>query len=183
MPKKSTQKKGDPTRCDPFAALRGNLGRGAGGVGRRTHFAAAQLRSDNCGQSVHEAAASCGAAATPPAPRPRRIQKGVGHHTGHRCARPWVWGATDSDRLPNSTEPAQTQVSSLTSESEKGKRRWGAPSWKAASAAATRPDVDRTSLHPGRAQRWPELDFPPLWTCREAQRVRRAGAPKDAHAS
>ena len=24
-PKKSTQKKGDPTVCDPFAALRGNL--------------------------------------------------------------------------------------------------------------------------------------------------------------
>ena len=97
---------------------------------------------------------------------------------GARC-----WVPQDSDRLPNSTEPAQTQVSSLTSESEKGKRRWGAPSWKAASAAATRPDVDRTSLHPGRAQRWPELDFPPLWTCREAQRVRRAVAPKDAHAS
>ena len=38
-PKKRTQKKGDPAGCDPFALLRGNLDRGAGEVGRRTHFA------------------------------------------------------------------------------------------------------------------------------------------------
>ena len=80
--------------CAPLAAtpqllLRGNLGRGMGGVGRRTHFAPLALRSDSCGQSDHEAAASYGAAATPPSPRPRRIQKGVEVHTGHRCARPW----------------------------------------------------------------------------------------------
>ena len=80
------------------------------------------------------------------------------------------------------TEPARSPPRRWL-QSQKEKRGWGKPTWEAAPAAATRPDVDRTSLHPGRAQRWPELDFPPLWTCREAQRVRRAGAPKDAHAS
>ena len=76
-PKKSTQKKGDPTSATPALSAGANLRRGYGGVGRRTHFAAAQRRSDNCGQSEHEAAASFGAAATPPEPRRRRSLKGL----------------------------------------------------------------------------------------------------------
>ena len=111
-PKESRQRKGDPAGCDPSALLRGNLVRGADGVGRRTHFAAAQLRSDNCGQLEHEARASFGARATPPAPRPRRIQKGVEVHTGHRCARPSVLGATGCDAIGWRTRRHLTRLNS-----------------------------------------------------------------------
>ena len=74
-----------PRKSGPSAAmarvavqrpLRLRLRRGSGGVGRRTHFAALQRRSDNRGQSEHEAAACCAAAATPPEPRRRRSLKG-----------------------------------------------------------------------------------------------------------
>ena len=54
------------------------------------------------------------------------------------------------------------------------KRRWGEPRWKAAAVTGICLDVARKPLHPGRAQRWPVSDFPPLWTCREAQGVGRA---------
>ncbi len=87
--KKRRQKKCALLAATPQLMLRGNLCRGMDGVGRRTHFAPLALRSDSCGQSDHEAAASYGAAATPPSPRPRRIQKGVEVHTGHCFARPW----------------------------------------------------------------------------------------------
>ena len=69
-------KKGDPTSATPLLRSGANLRRGSDGVGRRTHFAALQLRSDNRGQSVHEATASFGAVATPPEPRRRRSLKG-----------------------------------------------------------------------------------------------------------
>ena len=64
-----------PTACGPCGA---HLRRGACGVRRITHYAAAQLRSDKCGESDHEAGVSCGTPATPQAPRRRRSQKGVG---------------------------------------------------------------------------------------------------------
>ena len=64
-----------PRRLRP---LRGNLRRGACGVRRITHYAAAQLRSDKCGESDHEAGVSFGTPATPQAPRRRRSQKGWG---------------------------------------------------------------------------------------------------------
>ena len=80
--KKRRQKKCAPLAATPQLSLRGNLGRGMGGVGRRTHFALSALRSDSCGQSVNEALALCGANATPPSPRPRRIQKGGGSPYG-----------------------------------------------------------------------------------------------------
>ena len=67
-PKKSTQKKGDPAVCDPFAVRRGNLRRGACGVRRGTHCAATQLRSDNHGESEYEACAL--RRACPPRKRP-----------------------------------------------------------------------------------------------------------------
>ena len=69
-PKKSTQKKGDPAVCDPFGA---NLRRGVCGVRRITHFAAAQLRSNNHGESVDEACAlrrACHPANAPPQAQP-----------------------------------------------------------------------------------------------------------------
>jgi hypothetical protein len=62
-----------PTVCGPCGA---NLRRGACGVRRITHYAAAQLRSDKCGESVYEAGVSFGTPATPQAPRRRRSQKG-----------------------------------------------------------------------------------------------------------
>ena len=49
------------------------------------------LRSNNCGESVHEARVSFGTRATPRPARPRRFQKGTREsdiHTGHRCTRP-----------------------------------------------------------------------------------------------
>ena len=54
---RKSPKKGRPPVCDPFAALRGDLRRGGCGVRRRTHCAAVQLRSDNCGELDHEACA------------------------------------------------------------------------------------------------------------------------------
>jgi hypothetical protein len=63
-PKKSKQKKGDPAvrvpplRCGQPAML-------VRGVRRVTHCAAAQLRSDKRGESVHAAGVSCGTPATP----------------------------------------------------------------------------------------------------------------------
>ena len=55
-------------------------------VRRGTHFAAAQLRSDNPGEPDNKACVSCGTHATPHPARPgayRREPK----KTGHRCAR------------------------------------------------------------------------------------------------
>ena len=86
-PKKSRQKKGDPKSATPPLRCGANLRRGAGGVRCGTHCAPAALRSDNRSESDHEAVASCGATATPPAPRRRRSPRGK-DGTGHRCARP-----------------------------------------------------------------------------------------------
>ena len=54
---RKSPKKGRPPVCDPCASLRGHLRRGGCGVRRRTHCAAVQLRSDNCGELDHEACA------------------------------------------------------------------------------------------------------------------------------
>src|SRR3989344_1400608 len=56
-PKKSTQKKGAPQSATPSLCEGANLRRGGCGVRRGTRFAAAQRRSDNHGESVHEACA------------------------------------------------------------------------------------------------------------------------------
>ena len=66
-----------PTSATPALRSGANLRRASDGVGRRTHCALAALRSDSCGQPEHEAAASFGAAATPPDARRRRSLKGV----------------------------------------------------------------------------------------------------------
>ena len=54
---RKSPKKGRPPVCDPFAVRRGDLRRDGCGVRRRTHCAALQLRSDNCGESDNEACA------------------------------------------------------------------------------------------------------------------------------
>ena len=86
-PKKSRQKKGDPTFRIPFAALRGNLRCSRAGCRRRTRFAAAQRRSNNCGESDHEAWTSFGVHAHPARCASQHGQRGEGSQTGHRCAR------------------------------------------------------------------------------------------------
>ncbi len=53
--KRKSPKKRRPPVCDPFAALRGKLRRGRCGVRRRTHCAPLALRSNNSGESEHEA--------------------------------------------------------------------------------------------------------------------------------
>jgi len=66
-----------------------DLWRRACGVGRITHCAAAQLRSDNCGQSVHEAWAHLRPyhpASAPPQAQPQGAKTG----RGRRCARPFL---------------------------------------------------------------------------------------------
>ena len=71
-PKKSTQKKGDPTVCGPCGAS--CVGEFAGcAVELATRCA---LHSDNHGESDVEACVSCGTHATPQTPRHRRIQMG-----------------------------------------------------------------------------------------------------------
>ena len=85
------------------------------------------------------------------------------------------WTRCDLARL----EPSRTELNlpkpwCWTSESQKEKRRWGEPRWKAAAVAGNCLDATRKPLHPGRAQRWPVSGFDPLWTCREAQGVGRA---------
>jgi len=87
-----------PPVCDPFAVRRGTPAacrlRGA----PQNSLRAGALRSDNCGESVHEAWAlrrACHPATAPPQAQPA----GVGQpniqtteqpdiHSGHRCARP-----------------------------------------------------------------------------------------------
>ena len=83
------------------------------------------------------------------------------------------WTRCDLARL----EPSRTELNlpkpwCWTSESQKEKRRWGEPRWKAAPVTGICLDVARKPLHPGRAQRRPVSDFPPLWTCRASQVAR-----------
>ena len=75
-PKKSKQKKGDPQSATPSRCEGANLRRGACGVRRRTHCAPLALRSDNCGESVHEACAhwrACHPATAPPQAQPAGV--------------------------------------------------------------------------------------------------------------
>ena len=72
-PKKSKQKKGDPQSATPALRYGANLRRGGCGVRRRTHCALSALRSDNRGESDHEARAlrrPCHPATAPPQAQP-----------------------------------------------------------------------------------------------------------------
>jgi len=119
-----------PHVCDPCASLRGKPApqhlRGA----PQNSLRADALRSNNRGESDHEARASCGARATPQAPRHRRSLKGV--------AKPY---GPSLRSAPNST----------VLEAERSDGPYGGST--------------------------------PLWPCREAQGLRRAGAAQHAHAS
>ena len=74
-PRESKQREGDPAVCDPYAALRGNLGCSFAGCAAEL-AARCALRSNNCGKLDVDAGVSCGTPATPRPARPRRIQKG-----------------------------------------------------------------------------------------------------------
>jgi len=94
-PKERNQRKGDPAVCDPFAALRGNLGCSVAGC---TAELAARLRRSARTTAVSQITrhARSDAHATPRPARPRRIQKGTREsdiHRGHRCARPRLLSA------------------------------------------------------------------------------------------
>ena len=75
-PKERNQRKGDPAVCDPFAALRGNLGCSVTGC---TAELAARLRRSARTTAVSQFTkhARSDAHATPRPARPRRIQKGT----------------------------------------------------------------------------------------------------------
>ena len=83
---RKSPKKGRPCCLRPLRFATGQPGVLVHGVHRRTRCAPAALRSNNCGESVHEARVSFGTRATPRPARPRRIQKGTrgaDSHTGH----------------------------------------------------------------------------------------------------
>jgi hypothetical protein len=92
-PKESHQRKGDPAVCDPFAALRGNLGCSVTGC---TAELAARLRRSAQTTAVSQFTKRvCPSAHAPPralrAPGAARRAWGsqtANNHTGHRCARP-----------------------------------------------------------------------------------------------
>ena len=91
----SHQRKGDPTVCDPCAALRGNLGCSVTGC---TAELAARLRRSARTTAVSQFTkhARSDAHATPRPARPWRIQKKTREsdiHPGHRFARPHLAGA------------------------------------------------------------------------------------------
>ena len=74
---RKSPKKGRPCCLRPLRCAAGQPGVLGHGVHRRTRCAPLALRSDNCGESVHEARVSFGTRATPRPARPRRIQKGT----------------------------------------------------------------------------------------------------------
>ena len=98
--KRKSPKKRRPPVCDPHAVRGGNLRRGGCGVRRRTHCAAVQFRSNNCGESVHEACVSFGTHATPQPPRRRRSQQGWGaeHPTAEHPHGPLLRSAQPAQR-------------------------------------------------------------------------------------
>ena len=96
---RKSPKKGRPCCLRPLRFAPGQPGVLGHGVHRRTRCAPAALRSNNCGESVHEARVSFGTRATPRPARPRRIQKGTrGTSTraiaSLRCARHRLAGAS-----------------------------------------------------------------------------------------
>ncbi len=100
-PKESKQRKGAPQSATPALRYGANLRRGGCGVRRRTHCALSALRSDNCGESVHEAWAlrrPCHPTTAPPQAQPAGCwaAEHPNSHTGHCCARPHIAGASAS---------------------------------------------------------------------------------------
>ena len=108
---RKSPKKGRPPVCDPFAVRRGKPASGRLRGAPQNSLRAGALRSNNCGESVHDARRSdshgesehearalrraCHPTTAPPQAQPA----GVGQpnsrtvNTGHRCARPRGRGA------------------------------------------------------------------------------------------
>src|SRR3989344_2426487 len=101
VPKRKATPSATPSLCEGA-----NLRRGGCGGRRRTHCAASQLRSDNCGESVHEAWAlrrPCHPTTAPPQAQPaggwaveHPTAEQPSSRTGLCCARPHLVGASAS---------------------------------------------------------------------------------------
>ena len=118
-----------PPVCGPFAALRGRpASRCWRGALRNSLRSLRSLRSDSRSESDHEAVASCGATATPPAPRRRRSHRGK-DGTGHRCARPRFFSLSLWERVGVRASGAERSdgpcVFQLPSARAEARRAWG----------------------------------------------------------
>ena len=194
------QKKVGKEKATPLAvSLRfaaGNLRCSRESRCRRTHFALAALRSDNCGKSEHEAWASFGAPARLTRCASRHVQRGGKSNSGHRCARP---GCRDvrstSGRVAAAEAAFQDGAPHLRfpfSDSEVKDDTWVWAGSVQSGAIGSKPNlavsssaIGRYLVAPqtqGRAQRWPVWCPTPFWMRlgRGAGGVNRA--PKDARA-
>ena len=99
---RKSPKKGRPYCLRPLRCAPGQPGVLGHGVHRRTRCAPAALRSDNCGESVHEACVSFGTHATPRPARPRRIQKGTQRTSIRAIA---LLGPISRAQAPRATQP------------------------------------------------------------------------------
>ncbi len=89
--KRKSPKKRRPCCLRPLRCAAGQPGVLGHGVHRRTRCAPAALRSNNCGESVHEACAlrrACHPAPCAPQAHTEGNPPGSDIHSGHRCARP-----------------------------------------------------------------------------------------------
>jgi hypothetical protein len=103
---RKSPKKGRPPVCDPFAARRGNLRPGGCGVRRRTHCAPVALRSDNCGESDHEACALRRACSPRNRPAAGAASRGLDSRTaGHPNSRSGLCFARPSLRSARRLRP------------------------------------------------------------------------------
>jgi hypothetical protein len=94
---RKSPKKGRPCCLRPLRCATGQPGVLGHGVHRRTRCAPAALRSDNCGESDHEACAlrrACHPAPCAPQAHTEGNPPGSDIHSGHRCARPRLSGAS-----------------------------------------------------------------------------------------
>ncbi len=94
---RKSPKKGRPCCLRPLRCAAGQPGVLGHGVHRRTRCALLALRSDNCDESVHEARAlrrACHPAPCAPQAHTEGNPRGSDIHSGHRCARPHLAGAS-----------------------------------------------------------------------------------------
>ena len=100
--KERNQRKATPLGVSLRSAA-GNLRCSRPGCRRRTHCAAAQLRSDSCGESEHEAWPSCGGPAHPARCASRHVQRGGEPTRANAALGPEI------DRHCHSRTPARRQ--------------------------------------------------------------------------
>ena len=104
---RKSPKKGRPGCLRPLRCAAGQPGVLARGVHRRTRCAPAALRSNNCGESVHEARVSFGTQATPRPARPRRIQKGTRRTSIRAIA---ALGPISRAQAPRAAQPGPSEA-------------------------------------------------------------------------